>query len=507
MSRTDTAPTLFRVLCQQRRWTTWETFAIHFDKAAASVVRTQPAARPRPVTVARRTFDRWFTGTWRGLPRADTCYVLEQLFGFPAEDLFRPAPVVLRPPAAPAGPEQIRAAQSIETRWATSRLSLTTAGASGWDTWELDGRHVFDGTSLAVHLQAADSLDNGVRLPPSDPDQLREFLRPVRRGLVLGTRTADAGHQVFVLDAPSARSQIRSGLGAATTPLVIPGAHQLDDLTYGIIWAIANIDDALLADDQLLHAEHDALNAYLELPRTAPSRASIPGLTSVGAAWIGSYFCYRHITRHLADASALPVFWTREQYGESSVGWLLWSHKHHYLRDIEDRFASRTARGVTRAFCLPEAVVKDSEPYELILLFLSIALMEMHRVNVHVSDEPEMTAVDGFVLVPGQRAVIANWIRAEGIWQATTTSSHAMMRDYADAVGQAAQHSVAPGTTPPERLQALASYLGLDWVWLTRRCRELGERGIASMIRPRSRLIALDEFESTLRFVGELATS
>lgn len=504
MSRTVAAPTLFRVLCQQRRWTTWEIFAIHFDKAAAAVGEAQPSRRPRPVTVARRTFDRWFTGTWCGLPRADTCYVLEHLFGFPAEDLFRPAPVVLRPTAAPTGPEQIRAAQSIETRWATSRLSLTTSGGSGWDTWELDGRRVFDGTSLAVQLQAADSLNGGVRLPVSEPNQLKEFLRPVRRGLVLGTRTADAGHQVFVLDALTARSQLRVGLGARSA-LVIPEAHQLDDLTYGIIWAIANIDDALLADDQLLDAEHGALDAYLELPRTAPSRASIPGLTSVGAAWIGSYFCYRHITRHLADASDLPVFWTREQYGESSAGWLLWTHKHRYLREIESRFATQTGREVTRAFCLPEAAVKDSEPYELILLFLSIALMELHRVHVRVSNEPEMTAVDGFALVPSQRAVIANWVRAEGIWHATTTSSHAAMRDYAEAAGHAAHHSVAPGVTSPERLQALASYLGLDWAWLTRRCRVLGEQGIVGMIRPRSRLIALDELESTLRFVGSLA--
>lgn len=506
MSRTTAAPTLFRVLSQERRWTTWEIFAIHFDKAAAAVRQAQPSRRPRPVTVARRTFDRWFTGTWRGLPRADTCYVLEHLFGFPAEDLFRPAPVVLRPAAAPAGPEQIRAAQSIEANWSTSRLTLTTAGGSGWDTWELDGQRVFDGTSLAVHLQAADSLDNGVRLPVTDPDQLREFLRPVRRGLVLGTRTAETGHRVFVLDALTARNQLRVGLGPKTASLVVPDAHQLDDLTYGIIWAIANIDDALLADDQLLHAEHDALNAYLELPRTAPSRASIPGLSSVGAAWIGSYFCYRHITRHLADAADLPVFWTREQYGESSVGWLLWAHKQRYLREIEGRFSTQPDREVTRAFCLPEAAVKDSEPYELTLLFLSIALMEMHRVTVHVSDESEMTAVDGFVLLPGQRAVIANWVRAEGIWQASTTRSHAAMHDYADAAGHAAHHSVTPGATSPERLQALASYLGLDWVWLTRRCRELGERGIAGMIRPRSRLIALDELESTLRFVGDLAS-
>jgi hypothetical protein len=289
MSRTAAAPTLFRVLSQQRRWTTWEIFAIHFDKAAAAVGQAQPSRRLRPVTVARRTFDRWFTGTWCGLPRADTCYVLEHLFGFPAEDLFRPAPVVLRPAAVPTGPEQIRAAQSIEARWATSRLSLTTADGSGWDTWELDGRRVFDGTSLAVHLLVADSLDSGVRLPVTEPDQLKEFLRPVRRGLVLGTRTTDAGHQVFVLDALAARNQLRVGSGVEST-LAVSDAHRLDDLTYGIIWAIANIDDALLADDQLLHAEHRALNAYLELPRTAPGHSSIPGLTAVGAAWIGSYF-------------------------------------------------------------------------------------------------------------------------------------------------------------------------------------------------------------------------
>ncbi|MBZ3908456.1 MULTISPECIES: transcriptional regulator, XRE family protein [Streptomyces] len=504
MSRTAAAPTLFRVLCQERRWTTWETFAIHFDKAASAAMLDHPLRRPRPVTVARRTFDRWFTGTWCGLPRPDTCRVLEQLFGFAAEELFRPAPAVLRPAAVPAGPEQIRAAQNIEARWATSRLSLTAAAGRGGDTWELDGRRVFDGTSLAVHLLVADFRGSSARLPVTEPEQLKEFLRPVRRGLVLGTHTNDAEHQVFVLDALTARSQLPIEPGADFN-LVVPDAHRLDDLTYGIIWAIANTDDALLADDQLIHAEHDALNTYLALPRTAPSRASIPGLTAVGAAWIGSYFCYRHITRHLADASSLPVFWTREQYGESSVGWLLWAHKHQYLREIEDRFATQPGREVSRTFCLPEAAVKESEPYELILLFLSIALMEMHRVKVHISDEPEMTTVDGFVLVPGQRAVIANWVRTEGIWQAATSSSHASMRDYADAAGHAARHSVASGATSPERLQALASYLGLDWAWLTHRCRSLGEQGVARMIRPRSRLIALDELESTLRFVGDLA--
>ena len=256
MSRTTAAPTLFRVLFQQRRWTTWEIFAMHFDGAM-------------------------------------------------------------------------------------SRLSLTTASGSGW---EFDGQRVFDGTALAIHLQAANSLGNGVRLPVTDPDQLREFLRPVRRELVLGTRTARTGPHVFVPDALTARKQLRVGLRAETASLIVPNAHQLDERAYGILRAIANIDDASLANEQLPHAEHDAFNTYLELPPTAPSHASIPGLTSVGAAWIGSYFCYRH----LADAPNPPVFWTHEQYGESSVGWLLWAHKHWYLREIEDRFARPPGREVAR---------------------------------------------------------------------------------------------------------------------------------------------------------------
>lgn len=502
MSRTAPvdAPTLFRVLARQRGWTRWEVFSIHFDKAASDLVRENGLLKP--TGVARRTFDRWVSGDWHGTPRPDTSLVLERLFGVPVAELFRAAPEVLRASATPLPRSHLQAAQDIDARWSTSRLSLSADNAGSWHTWELEGRRIFDGTSLAVHFQAGD-YRNGV-LNLGVTDRLRQFLRPVRRGAVLATLDdADGRVRTYVLDARTARRLLPADTGG-TIP--VDEVQELDDLTFALIWAIANADDGLLADDHLLDGQQDALSSFLKLPSSALSKSWVPGLSAVGASWMGSYFCARHISARLTGTSGLPSYWTREQFGEEAVGWLLYTHKHAYLRTTQS-LSSSAVEPVTRTFCIPEASVLDSQPYERLLLFLAIALMEMHHITVRVCSEEEFSTVDGFVLIPHQQAVVANWVRSEEMWQASTTSSRPQLRSYADTVGQASVHDVVAGPTPLHRLQALAAYLHLDWAWLTRRCRALGEQGVCSVIQPRSRLISTDELDAVLAYVGSLSAA
>ncbi|MEV7157102.1 transcriptional regulator, XRE family protein [Streptomyces misionensis] len=489
------APSLFRVLARQRGWTRWEVFSVHFDRAASDLVREKGLLKPP--TVARRTFDRWVSGEWHGTPRPDTALVLHRLFGVPVEELFRAAPEVVRAAALPLERIHLQAAQSVDARWSTSRLSLTADRSAGWHLWELEGRRVFDGTALTLHLETGTYRDGAVRLDATD--RLRQFVRPVRRGVVM-TTVVDAEDRLrtFVLDARAVRSMLL--IDDSTLP--VAGAHELDDLTYGLIWAVANADDGLLADDHLLDAQQRALSEFLKLPSSALSKSWIPGITAVGSSWMGSYFCAQHIRTRLAAASDLPMFWTREQFGEEAVGWLLYTHKHAYLRSTEE-FAS-TDVPVTRTFCLPEAAVQDSQPYERLLLFLAAALMEMHHITVRVCTEREFSSVDGFVLVPGQQVVIANWVRSEEMWHASTTTSRSQLRFYTDVAGHASSKDVIAGRTPLDRLQALAAYLRLDWSWLRRRCRALGEQGVSSVIQPRSRLVSIDELDAVLLYVGSL---
>lgn len=129
-------------------------------------------------------------------------------------------------------------------------------------------------------------------------------------------------------------------------------------------------------------------------------------------------------------------------------------------------------------------------------LFLSVALMESLGIRVKVCAEPEYADVDGFVLLPGDRAVIATWVRAESIWRADCVGRSPAVRTFADVTGHVNAHSVTEAATPGYRLAALAAYLGLDWPWLRRRCADLGQHGCAGLARPRSRLLSSEAVDA-----------
>ncbi|WP_405735138.1 hypothetical protein OG607_42005 [Streptomyces sp. NBC_01537] len=489
--------TLFSLLLQERRLYSWEAFCVHFAAAAGELVRETGRRRLASASVARTTFDRWASGDWYGRPRAEAAEILERMFGYSVDVLFSPAAGAVSMTRSSS-----EAAATIGRRWSTSRLLLPTSEPVG--IWELTGRQTLDGTAAAVRFLPASRHGERVDLQGSGEEELQaleQFLRPARRGFLVGVEELDNDHRLYILDTAPVRRAVEPAVSEKAVS--IPAAYLLDDLTYGILWALTQLDDGLLADDQALDAEWRVLGTYLALPRSAPSRLFLD-MTSVGTSWMGSAFCAQHIQQQLHDATEVPIFWTREQSGEEAAPWLFFRHKIEYLQRLE-RFNDSTSPS-SRVFCIPEASVARSERYERVLLFLAIALMEQYGIRVRVMGKPEYADVDGVALVPGQRAVVANWVRVRGeaLWAASTTTSRGDLRTYTAAFGDAQDADVLSGPDPEARLKSLAQYLDIDWGWLTRRCRELGEHGVSGLVRPRSRLLTVDAVDDVLSFLGTL---
>lgn len=193
-----------------------------------------------------------------------------------------------------------------------------------------------------------------------------------------------------------------------------------------------------------------------------------------------------------------------QEAGQEACTWLLFSHKLAYLRATSRYFGSTP---MVRMFCVPERAVRDSPPFERILLFLAVALMEAHGVHVHVCTEQEYSDLDGFVLAPG-RAIVATWVRADSMWHVDTTVQRPVLASYAEASGHAAAHSAIAATSSTGRLAAFADYLELDLPWLSRRCATLAYHGCGDLIRPRSRLLTLTGLESACaRVAGSTAAA
>ncbi len=359
----------------------------------------------------------------------------------------------------------------------------------------------FDGLSIQAGVYPA--VDDGRVLTAVPVGYVNDqFLRRPRRGLVVGVADGRDGMAAFGLDSRQARRRLtRAGPGAR---LLIPHAYVLDDLTLGILWAVANLDEALLNDDGLLADLQQRLGRYEALPQSAAGRDLAADLTTVSQMWLGSDFCARHILRHLAEVSDAPAFWTREQRGEEASTWLLFAHKYHYLQAVTDRFGGTA---LSRGFCIPPETVAASSRPERILMLLAAALMESFAIRIEVCADPEYAAVEGFVLDPRRRAIVANWVGADGIWHVGVTADRPAIRGYDDITGHARAHSAIAGDSPAQRMRALAAYLELDWPWLARRCADLGEHGCAGLAEPRSRLLSTAGVDRACRYLSELDTA
>ncbi|WP_329386415.1 hypothetical protein [Streptomyces sp. NBC_01716] len=491
-------PTLLRVLLERLNWAKFAVFDVQFSLAARRAAKEYGNSRVGNVSVSRITFKRWLAGTQS--PQGDAATVLAYMLGVEVDLLLQRVPSREVVPARLPHGSSLATARSMDALWSSSSLSPSEAAAGTGGLWYLDGLRIFDGTAVPAQMYEATSQDDVVSIAVEENPHLRAFVQPARRALLIASLGGSGGEGLFVLDSARARYQLDAD-PRGTLP--IPKPYRLDDLTFGIVWAMLNLEDSLLADDHILDSERRELESHLAMPRSAVARSAVPELSRVGAAWLGSYFCALHIERHLGDVTEPPFFWTREQTGEEGAAWLFFRHKHEHLARAMAR-RTDTSQRPGHAFCIPERSVKESEPYERILLFLAVALMEMHGLAVWVCAEEEYSQIDEFVLAPDDRVIVANWLRSDGIWRVGITDQRSQVRTYTQAIDHARAHSVIDGPTSAHRLRALADYLAIDWPWLLRRCQELGAYGSSGMLRPRSRLLSMDQLDEVLRFVGEL---
>lgn len=393
----------------------------------------------------------------------------------------------------------------MRASWPDVRLSAPVPDQGmDWLVRLPTGRTLDVAGALAVQShQLKTAADGSVYLPVVGGPRLDQLAATSHRGMLAGVEEqTQQTARLYGVDLREAHRKIAHSPGVPSA-VVIPRAYEIDDLTYAIIWAVTSLDDALLADDSALDQRRRQLREFGQLPQPMVASESAAGLTAAARMWLGSSFCARHILRNLASPPGPPAFWTREQTGEEACAWLLFRHKHAYLKQISGQFAD-AADPLVRGFCVPEDAVTASERWERVLLFLSVALMESLGIRVKICAEPEYADVDGFVLLPGDRAIIATWVRAESGWRADCVDRSPAVRTFADVTGHVNAHSVTEAATPEKRLAALAAYLGLDWPWLRRRCAGLGRHGCAGLTRPRSRLLSTEAVDTALRFAGTL---
>lgn len=389
------------------------------------------------------------------------------------------------------------------TARASAQQTRRLPGPSGLPTefdhylWAPEGR-ALPGVAIPAQVHRAILSEQVIAQVPAAYAQ-HPFIHRPGRAIVIG-QLDGPGTEAYVLDSRHARRRLEGAGDNAR--LLIPPAYRLDELTFALLWAVANFDEALLADDAVIAASVADSSGYALMTKSAASRDMAADASRVGHMWLGSQFCADHIRRHAPTLTDTPVFWTREQRGEEAATWLLFTHKHDYLRDTSKR-SQAGSDPIVRAFCVPHEAVTGSPLGERALLLLAVALMESYGIRTAVTDTPELAGTAGFVTDNRRRAITATWVGAEGIWYVDIADDRSTLRTYGEAAGHAINHSVIAASTAHARLANLAGYLGVDWQWLTTRCRELAEWGTAGVAQPRSRLLSLDGMDRACQFVAE----
>jgi hypothetical protein len=389
-------------------------------------------------------------------------------------------------------------ASFISGRWPEVRLARADPGDGVDYTARLPANDAVEGSTVQLQLQETQLTDGRAVTAVQDLLRWEEFARGTGRGLLVAACGKPGRARFFLMDSREARRRAATH-GGATVP--VPEAYELDDLTFALLWACASLDGGLQAEDQELTATITEFTPYEGLPSSAVSREAAASLGPTAHMWLGSDFCARHIQRNMTNLPETPVFWTREQTGSEACPWLLFDHKYAYLRATRERFGGGS---LWRMFCVPRLAVDDSPVYERLLLLLAVALMEATGIAVKVCDDPAYSQVEGFVLGGPNQAIIANWVRGEGIWHVDTARRASVLSDFREVSGHASTHSVIDAQTPSARLQALARYLDLDWPWLRGRCRQLAHAGTAALLRPRSRHMSVAGVDMACAYVSQV---
>ncbi|MBV9011377.1 MAG: helix-turn-helix domain-containing protein [Pseudonocardiales bacterium] len=379
----------------------------------------------------------------------------------------------------------------------SSAAMVLNSEGMAWQ-WELPGGHAFGGATLPVHRgEASWSTYHAVVIADQRLRPLREFISSVPRGIVIVSIPGESISTHALLDVVAARKQ------APGRTVMIPKSFEADDLTLEILWALANLDEALLNDDGTLAQARQRVRDPAELKYSAIPSNELAELSTISQMWLGSESCARFIISSTRNFSHRPVFWTREQRGEEASTWLFFQHKLEYLQTTSRIFAG-TSEPTSRTFCVPESAVLDSHFSERVLLLLAAALMESLGIRTQFCPDPALSQMDGFALATGSEAVIANWVRMEGRWHVDRTRSTSVIQAFGDVIGHAGAHGLSDAANPAARLAALADYLGISWSWVMNRCSALAAYTCRDFARPRSRLLSTDGVDAACRYVASL---
>ncbi|MGH3942582.1 MAG: helix-turn-helix domain-containing protein [Pseudonocardiaceae bacterium] len=154
----------------------------------------------------------------------------------------------------------------------SSVAMIVSGGGMTWQ-WELPGGRAFGGAAFPVHLvEASWSTQHAVVIADQRLRSMNEFVGSTPRSVIIAGTPDGSGASPVLLDAVAARTQI------CNRALTIPQAFQVDDLTLGILWALSNLDEALLNDDgNLTQARRCLRNTPLD--HAAILRDALTGLS------------------------------------------------------------------------------------------------------------------------------------------------------------------------------------------------------------------------------------
>ena len=130
--------------------------------------------------------------------------------------------------------------------------------------------------------------------------------------------------------------------------------------------------------------------------------------------------------------------------------------------------------------------------------------MESLGIHAQFTSDPAYESVEGFVVAPDKAAVIANWVRGDGMWHVDVTARSSVVRDFTIAARDVDANSLTAAPTAAGRLRALAQYLDLPWAWLIQRCGQLAQYGSSGLIQSRSRLVSAAGIDAACAYVASL---
>jgi hypothetical protein len=227
--------TLLRSLLRLRHLTTHEAFNAQLRRTARQLAEREGDPRLAAVTVSERQLKRWVNGGVATMPRADTCRVLEAMFGHPVR--------VLLGPAEPPAPDQPGIADTGRPGDEIGRTLSMAARRARQFSATADTTNV--GPDSLGQLQ-----DEAARLAQAYPVESLALLLPDLAALQDDTLTLLEGRQ------PPGYARDLYVLAALASGMLAKACHDLRDPRTAMT-------HARLAWQCASNAGHDALGAWV----------------------------------------------------------------------------------------------------------------------------------------------------------------------------------------------------------------------------------------------------